>query len=221
MSLDDDRIEANKNEVGDKQTHNASGRQIAPNTDGHKAFWDWMGKSVVVSKDGKPLVLFHGRFGDFDEFELGIAGGNGVLDGFFFADETSLEYAEGYLDSQGREGANFVPAYLALENPLLVIASEEDSGGEYEWLNPDYEQDQIKRAREFGHDGLIIQSEYGERFYIAFHPGQIKSAVGNNGLYRRDDPSITDGQALRVVSKPVDATDSAGDVSTKRRSLRP
>lgn len=153
------------------------------------AFKRWFGDSKVVDDKGRPLVVYHGTTKDFSEFKP-IEGGNGMLGGFFFADKTTLEYADGYITQGDPTGANFMPVYLSIRNPMLVNATDDGEGKEYQWLNPDFERTQIALAQERGHDGLVIVSEYGERFYVAFRPEQIKSAIGNNGKFDPNNPSI-------------------------------
>jgi hypothetical protein len=42
-------------------------------------FKRWFGDSKVVDDEGKPLVVYHGTTADFDAFDLGFAGADGVL----------------------------------------------------------------------------------------------------------------------------------------------
>jgi hypothetical protein len=95
------------------------------------------------------------------------------------------------------EGANIVPVYLALQNPLTVDGTglSFDPEQQAEWLN---------QAKAGKHDGLIIRKyedggfgyDYNYRsagrhdVFVAFAPEQIKSAVGNDGNFNPADPDI-------------------------------
>ena len=94
----------------------------------------------------------------------------------------------------GREtgiGANVIPLHMSLRNPLVVEAN----GKRFMEVMPD----SIAKAHADGHDGLIVRgvidhaspaSEHPADVYIAFHPEQIKSAIGNRGTFNPNDPNI-------------------------------
>lgn len=88
-------------------------------------------------------------------------------------------------------GANVLPLYLSIQNPLEV----EGGGARFMQVMPDA----VKRAAEQGHDGVIARnvidhaspaSEYPVTVYVAFRPEQIKSAIGNNGQFDPENPDI-------------------------------
>lgn len=91
-----------------------------------------------------------------------------------------------------------MPVYLSIQNPLIQ---------EYTNMPDPY---LATRAKQSGHDGIIVLDARGEiDEVIAFHPEQIKSAIGNNGLYSRENPDITDrveqphpGTAKRRMPRP-------------------
>lgn len=91
-----------------RSTRNSKGDPIHPTLDGITAFWRWFGDSKAVDVKGNPLVLYHGSYDDFDEFQLpwdrddydpdensyaddGYAGGNLGI-GFYFT--STRKYAE-------------------------------------------------------------------------------------------------------------------------------
>jgi hypothetical protein len=102
-------------------------------------------------------------------------------------------------DEYGRffpDGANVVPAYVSIKNPLIV-----DMAGYSEKSFSEI----ISQAKSGGHDGVIIRNTTDDAHYsldevaaepaktdliIAFSPEQIKSAAGNNGNFNPNDARI-------------------------------
>jgi hypothetical protein len=86
-------------------------------------------------------------------------------------------------------GANVVPVFLSMQNPLVVKVGGLISTGEV--------QDHIDAARRDGHDGLILKeiedspvlAAIRSDHYVVFEPSQIKSATGNRGTF---DPRSND-----------------------------
>jgi hypothetical protein len=186
-------------EFDDRPTCDSSGRPlVSPGMD-HKPFWEWFRQSHVVDQAGRPEVVCHATLWDFGTFELGK--GQGQSDGFFFADKASSDrYLRSYLDSLKyqeveREGDYItMPVFLALQNPKYLDTSDTEN-----WADPDYENEQIRLAKAFGYDGLIITDTYmGTKFYVAFAAQQIKSAIGNPGSFHKRDKHITDGHELTL-----------------------
>lgn len=97
-------------------------------------------------------------------------------------------------------GANVMPAYLKLDNPLVV-----DYGGS------DYREvsfaDHLSAALKGGHDGAIFKNARDAAFkthdpvtdlYAVFEPNQVKSASGNRGTF---DPK---SESMLHQGKPED-----------------
>ncbi len=104
-------------------------------------------------------------------------------------------------------GGNVLPLYLSLQNPLEV----DGGGGRFMQVMPQA----IEQARAQGHDGLIVRavidhaspaSEYPVTVYVAFHPEQIKSAIGNNGTFNPADPDIRFSFAAPAAMLEQDAS---------------
>ena len=157
-------------------------------------FRTWFGESQVRDTDGRPLVVYHGS----------TTGGlsRATVQNTFFSDNPAV--ANGYaldLDA-GRAGEDPVvnPVYLRIENPLVV-----DAQGEA-WMRIPFEgrtettDGLAEIAKKRGHDGVIIKNvddssteEFTEpsTVYITLGgAGQFKSAIGNDGSFDRNDPSI-------------------------------
>ena len=165
------------------------------------AFEKWFGASKVVDAAGAPLVVYHGTAADITFFDASKVGSkhvdvighfgdpdeNANPDTFYFSDdvETANWYAkDSAKTNKPKVGANVMPVYLALKNPLVV-----DFMGE----GIEYLAEDLERAKRDGNDGLIARN-YNDggvsTHYIAFAPGQIKSALGNNGCFDADHSDI-------------------------------
>lgn len=132
----------------------------------------FMEGSKVVDEQGAPLVVYHGTGADIAAFDPARSRDAGVW-------MTPVPgAAEMY--SGARDGANLIPAYVALRNP-------------YEATVGDSRADALMRAADGGHDGVIIRDTDGSISTLAaFSPNQIKSAVGNTGRFDPTSPSLTD-----------------------------
>ncbi len=176
----------------ERPTRNSAGQLIHHTEEGIRNFWLWFGDSKVVDERGRPLVVYHGTNADFNEFDPEAQGSSGQGSGepgFFF--EASPENAGRYT-RQG-DGANVIPAYLSLKNPLVVerTNTKYDYDGSYSRVAF---ANFIDDALELGHDGVIFRDvlDRGKRStqYVAFRSEQIKSAIGNNGQFDPANPNI-------------------------------
>lgn len=59
-----------ENSLGGKPSQNSLGEPIHSTPEGIQNFWRWFGDSVTVDNQGRPIVYFHGSYGDFEEFQL-------------------------------------------------------------------------------------------------------------------------------------------------------
>jgi len=175
-------------------------RDIAERQTNTAAFKKWFGNSKVM-KGGQPMVVYHGRSGEFegDAFR----NGESVEGAIWFTDETDEAswYASGGSGIYYGEGEHVMPVYLSLQNPHRI-----DLNGKLDYESYAVE-DAIAYAKENGHDGLIITSAFNgneetgyegsanENQYVVFSPEQVKSAIGNAGMFDPSNPSM-----LRDVS---------------------
>jgi hypothetical protein len=150
-------------------------------------FGRWFGDSKVVDERGEPLICFHGtaspsftRGGTRDRF----ATTNGMGEGAYFTPSAAhaSEYAR--MDAEVGDGdAAVIPVYLAIQHPALLI-----DGFASQSISPDRKAELVAA----GHDGVFGLNAHGEVIEIvAFAPEQIKSAIGNSGLYL-DTPHLCD-----------------------------
>lgn len=174
---------------------------------------DFMAESKVVTPDGEPLVVYHGTRSSFDQFGndmLGTAtGADSTKLGHFFTDTVSGD-PRGYMasgadvyaaDRQGsyEGGGNIVPAYLNLTNPKTLTSAD--------MVRAHIDKDALKMRQEAvaaGHDGFVYR-DGKENWYIAFDPKQIKSALGNSGLFDPRSGSLTDPLPAKPIAGAKEA----------------
>ena len=162
-------------------------------------FKRWFGDSKVVDAEGKPLVVYHGTDREFTEFRMGSAPGWGR--GIYFTDNRDQAEA----DYGGGAGGRVVEAYLSIRNPWRggFPGYEEVEGtrawqgytGRFEDSLDAWDEDGRfagEVLRELGYDGVIAENSNDIRGLeiVAFDPGQIKSATGNNGQFDPGNPDI-------------------------------
>ncbi|MFZ9661402.1 MAG: hypothetical protein ACO29O_05935, partial [Chitinophagaceae bacterium] len=136
--------------------------------------------SSTLNKDGTPKVFYHGTKGDignvFDTSNRGL-----IVKGAYFT--TDPEEAHHYAtNASWNIKPNIIPVHLKMTNPYIM----NKVNGMY--TKPLKREELIAK----GHDGIILNNEDGTaKWGIAFHPHQIKSAIGNRGTYDPNDPDIT------------------------------
>lgn len=138
----------------DRPTMNSNGAPIASTTQAIEAFWRWFGDSKVVDVQGRPLVVYHGTSGDFNEF-VDTRRSQPML---YFSVDAGVAGSF----AARRDGGNVMPVYLSIKNPEVVRAR--DWGGKVE---PESDGVQITDSGTF----------------IAVNSEQIKSATGNIGTF--------------------------------------
>lgn len=174
-------------------------------------FKRWFGESKVVDDEGQPLVVYHGTLNSFNEFDpskIGSATDPGEYgEGFYFGLDPE-DIASSYLHDEKHwnrpaKGANIMPVYLRLNNPINIRNRAEllekmgvslDGKFTIEGL-----RETAKTIPEWlesnGYDGIIVQTRTDEgkrleiREIIALHPEQIKSTF-NQGTFDPNNPNI-------------------------------
>lgn len=105
-------------------------------------------------------------------------------------------------------GANVIPVYLSMQNPLVVEVNGLISAGPI--------RDHIEQARKSGNDGVIFKGiEDSPKLgspatdqYVVFAPTQIKSAIGNRGTFDPKDADIRMHRTEDAYRKIVGALES-------------
>jgi len=219
-SVETARLVSSRGDTAPGGNINSAGQKISGTKQGLKNFWAWFGNSDAVDDKGRPLVMYHSTRGDISRFESGRPTTNnyGLLGdvevkraGIFVTPDA--DFSQEYLRSG--DGQNVMQVYLKLEQPLdlregLSEVDEEalEKGGvstrmihniqnHWELFDADDngKSEFVDALRELGYDGAIFNEDRrnGGRAvtYMAFDPGQLKSATGNAGTFDASNPDIT------------------------------
>jgi len=163
------------------------------------AFQKWFGKSKVVDKNGKPLVVYHGTKGVFNAFTRESKGKTGdfgqIGSGFYFTND--FENARNYArNSEGVGSLDVKEVYLNIRNPFI-------QNKPFDSTRPVSKEKAEKVAEDLqrkGYDGIKYDTGFGPTWHVAFSPTQIKSATGNIGTF---DPKSPDIRLKPIPEKPV------------------
>ena len=210
-----------------------SGEVVSTSTD---AFKNWFGKSKVVDKDGKPLILYHGTTKDITIFKMSPEGALGA--GIYLTPEA--EYANQYAPSN-LAGANVIPVYASIKNPLIIDGSIRDpmiealvrlgvhenkatSIVEKAYEEKGYIGKQVMtRAMAQGYDGIMQYNRDGELSeVVVFSNTQVKS-VFNQGTYLIGSGNISqtilpEESASSTAYEPKKNVRAAPSANTQRLS---
>lgn len=181
-------------------------------------FKKWFGDSKVVDADGKPLKVYHGTIvrptkdgatmGDIAEFDrmftTKFRAPSIDMIGSWFSTNPGDGGAEMY-SGQG-QGSAIYPVYLSIKNPQVttfqlmqrrarLLANGKDDGRMIRQPEVDAYRKWLEAT---GKDGIKIEgsgndgsTEFDNQIaWIALEPGQIKSAIGNNGDFDGNNPDI-------------------------------
>lgn len=168
---------------------NNYGSLIHPTKEGVINFWRWFGDSKVVDSTGKPIITYHGTSAEFNTF-------NENNRGIYFSSDAIA--AETF--SKIREGApRVIPAYLSIQNPWTLVQYDED------FPNSQKVDQSVNAVKDNGYDGIYRDED---NTWIALAPTQIKSAMGNSGLFNSESSDYTDSTNFKqdlaeVISQPV------------------
>lgn len=138
-------------------------------------FGDWENSpetaSKVVDENGEPQVVYHGTSSQFTRFKLG----GGLLGrGVYLTDR--YEEAQNYAGSRSQNSEGTVMPLFA-NIPEMFDSNSKTT------------REQIVGAMQDGFNG--IRHQFNDMDYlVAFNPEQVKSAVGNTGLFSSQDIDI-------------------------------
>jgi hypothetical protein len=161
------------------------------------AFKQWFGNSKVVDGNGDPLVVYHGTSGEFSTFKTTKTGEFGP--GIYLTNNP--QEAREYAQTKSSYSVNVMPLYVSMQKPFT-------EGVDAFWSQfneNDGDEAAVLRAQKSGYDGVIVTRPFrywdknAKKFvdsgelsthYIAFNPGQIKSAALNTGEYSTKSADI-------------------------------
>lgn len=193
----------------------ANGQKVQDN------FQAWFGASRVVDGFGRPQVLYHGTRTQFSAFGVGDIGYH------FGTRDAACKRLQDLHEKTGCgwDGAHVMPVYLSLQNPLRLLDAgdwfdeerissvmidvcfDEEFGERYlqaldelDAKHPGVNHSYRQIFEHLGHDGIVYHNaqEGGGDSFIAFRPSQIKSALGNSGLYSRLSDELDDQTLARA-----------------------
>ena len=197
-----------------------------------RQFKRWFGNSKVVDKKGAPRKLYHYTDGEFTVFDTGKSGSN---QGMRLGDGIYLSTSPTEFSSYGK---NRMELYATISNPFEMQLTDEQANavldkyastkhdlnaydGVYrnhafaKLTNPvrvmDYLQAYAKDngikvsdiLKDLGYDGVHDGMEW-----VAFEPGQVKSATDNIGTFDRNNPDIRYSLDTEQLEKTVRAIDT-------------
>lgn len=175
-------------------------------------FTKWFGNSKVVDAVGKPLVVFHGTERDFSEFNTSRAGSHfGTAEQANSRNSNRGQVLSVYLSIQSPARLPDLNTWSSLSVARALVEGgyiglgdlqkiegilDTGKGGVVAWI-------ELKTIlKTYGYDGIVYANKQeGEGdSYIAFSSLQIKSAVGNSGLFDANSSSYTDSHVLTIES---------------------
>lgn len=154
-----------------------------------KEFKKWFGKSKVVDKEGKPLVVYHGTDKEFNEFNMNLGRKWASKVGIWFTDDN--DFANNF-------GDIIIKGYVRIEKPLIISSDTFNDWREKYYNNEEWWANKKKEWIKDGYDGLIVKESYSNfakhnirnpQIITIFSPNQIKS-VNNEGSFDSNNPNI-------------------------------
>jgi hypothetical protein len=173
---------------------------------------EWFGGSEVVDHAGNPMIVYHASANEWetDAFRRKTsAGGTNSIGYHFGTAAAARERIQPAVDDVAiwdwsRLAPHTMAVYLRVENPLRLrdIGAWHDAS----WLTSALKEAGIeatsktvagitKELKALGYDGIVYTNKFeaiGSESWVAFDPKQIKSAIGNSGLFSRESDSLTD-----------------------------
>lgn len=191
------------------------------------AFKRWFDGSVVVTRDGKPRIMYHGtgwtNLSEFRSFRS-----RSQIAGFFafdpeFAEEFAMAFTtndfEDYESEDQRKYPSIYPVFLSLKNVFdvrkkgdrdaisfdVIVDRDGLEEGPNGWSWTVLERaDMVRRMKQFGFDGFL-DFERGSKLeptgIAVFDQRSIKSAYGNRGTFDPKDPDIRNPRRSMIRTK--------------------
>lgn len=134
--------------------------------------------------------LYHATGKDFSVFDENKIKRPYFGHGFHLTESPTLAnfYAE-----QHKENQNVMPVYAHIKNPFVMKSMTDwyDLPGNTDKERTDWIKSQGYDGIKYPHGAPYNAPHESDISYVAFHPNQIKSAIGNRGTYDLNDPDIT------------------------------
>ena len=173
--------------ISRKVIHEAKGGEVMPTHQRNANLAKFLEGSKVKH------VVHHGTMSNVKKFKTPAYFGNKDVANQF----ADPEYMTGSSQLFEGEHPNVMPVHLNLKNPKVF--TDEDDYEKHVMQSGLNAQHWIKK----GHDGVVFAPEgnmkHPDAYYVAFHPNQIKSAIGNRGTYSKKSGDITKARGGRVT----------------------
>jgi hypothetical protein len=165
-------------------------------------FKAWFGESKVTDSNGRPLVMYHGTYIDFDAFHIDHAFHCFTPDPLV-AEQQANDSQSFFRDEPEGAAVIIMPFFLRVLRPFdprtyecAELMAEWGLGipGHYDNSNWEVLEDLevVARIKSLGFDGIWMKrGEFYDTIAI-FHPRQVKSSIGNSGRFNPDSNSLTD-----------------------------
>ncbi len=141
----------------------------------------FMAGSKVVTKEGRPKVVYHGSPNVFEQFHMERVSSPG---GFWFVEQP--RYSDRYTQGSG----SIYPVYLSIKHPApMEKFYEADEAQPYDQTHAERNAGIQRYLMARGYDGIRM-TQGDAVVWVAFRPTQIKSASGNRGTFDLHNPSI-------------------------------
>lgn len=187
----------------EKTVYNSNGDRIAKSKEALENFYRWFGDSKVVDEQGRPLVVYHGTYAEFDTFNKNMVSNYSAYSkNFYFTEnkQRATDYGNKILSVYLKSDNLFdvelnLPTREDIEKINTILAKdglklEGDYGFDGMYMTGENflndlgvmtEQDYDYLLKEIGYDGIKSKDEF-----IVFEPNQIKS-TSNRGTYSESD----------------------------------
>ena len=185
-------------------------------------FGDWENdpdnaSKVVNERTGEPLVVYHGRFDDFNVFDRNELGANTYTNaektnmamtsalGHWFstqdiAKETGIYTKTLQVFLNIKEPKEYSSLWYGLADEMESYVPVDESGNAKTDISDFEDTQEITDAADVyrneleddGYDGLVIHkdNEFGGSSFVAFDSNQIKSATDNAGTFSKENDDI-------------------------------
>jgi hypothetical protein len=158
---------------------NSLGKPIADSPEKLEEFWNWFGNSKAVDTDGRPLVVYHGTFKDFDQFDLSKANSCQYENGIFFTERKDVALLFG-----DKIKACYIKAEIGIKEKRHAIRNGKE-------LKRDY----------------LRPTDDARKIWIVYSNDQIRSvSIFNKQVTITEDDSIGNSIDTNSLGKPISAT---------------
>lgn len=169
-------------------------------------FRRWFGSSQVVDAQGRPLVVYHGTAGERTVFEpywkqlerdampYELKGNGSIAQMYQLAkEEPEMHFFAAERGTAESYGPDVVEAYLKIDNMVGDPSMDRDEA--------------IQLMLDQDADGAIFRDTtssggYGGVAYVVRRSNQIKSAIGNQGTFDPNNPSIVREEGAEYSPEP-------------------